>query len=65
MPFLTPTPGGGLNEDEMNDMNDCGAFVGMIMTGETGVSEENLSMLRFVQHKSHMDRPGIEPGQQR
>jgi hypothetical protein len=25
-------------------------------------SEKNLSQFHFVHHKSHMDRPGIEPG---
>jgi hypothetical protein len=27
--------------------------------------EKNLSQYHFVHHKTHMDRPGIEPGLQR
>jgi hypothetical protein len=30
--------------------------------GNPKYSEKNLSQCHFVDHKSHMDRPGIEPG---
>jgi hypothetical protein len=30
--------------------------------GKPKYSEKNLSQCHLVHHKSHMDRPGIEPG---
>jgi hypothetical protein len=32
------------------------------LAGETEVFEENLSQRQFFHHKSHMTRPGLEPG---
>jgi hypothetical protein len=46
----------------MIDEGDCGAVVGM---KETEVLGENLPQRHFVHNKSHMTRPGLEPGRPR
>jgi hypothetical protein len=48
----------------IND-GDCGAIGEMkIVAGETEVLGENLLQYHFVHYKSHMTRPGFEPGPQ-
>jgi len=42
-------------------MNDTAAQVEMTLTGKLKYSEENLFWCSFVNHKSHMDWPGLEP----
>jgi hypothetical protein len=37
-------------------------FVEWRLAGETEVLGENLPQRNFVNHKTHMTRPGLEPG---
>jgi hypothetical protein len=41
---------------------NCGEIEGMKIGRGTKVHGENLLQGRFVHHKSHMNRPGFEPG---
>jgi hypothetical protein len=41
---------------------DCGEIGGMKIGKGTEVLGENLPQRHFVHHKSHMTRPGFEPG---
>jgi hypothetical protein len=38
-------------------------LVELILAEETEVFGENLLQRHFVHHKSHLNRPGLEPGQ--
>jgi hypothetical protein len=50
----------GMNE--INEMNECGAHGGMMLTGKPKNSEKNLSQCHFVHHKYHRTDSGANPG---
>jgi hypothetical protein len=55
-PLGIATTSGLLYKPQMIDEGDCGAIGGMKI---------NLPQRHFVHHKSHMTRPGLEPGPRR
>jgi hypothetical protein len=61
-PLGTAATSGLLYKPQMIDEGDCGAIGGMKIGGETEVLGENLPQRHFVHRKSHMTRPGLEPG---
>jgi hypothetical protein len=60
-PLGTAATSGLLYKPQMID-DECGAVGGIRIAGETEVLGENVPQCHFVPHKSHMTRPGLEPG---
>jgi hypothetical protein len=53
---------GLLYQPRMIGESDCCEIGGIKISGETEVLGENVPQRHFVHHKSHMTRPGFEPG---
>jgi hypothetical protein len=61
-PLGTAATSGLLYRPQMIDEGVVGQLVEWRLAGETEVLGENLHQRHFVHHKSHMTRPGLEPG---
>jgi hypothetical protein len=46
----------------IDDDDDCEAIGGMKIGRGNRIFRENLPQCHFVHYKSHMTRPGLEPG---
>jgi hypothetical protein len=62
IPLGTAATSGLLYKPQMIERVIVEQLVEWRLTGETEVLEENLPQRYFVHHKSHMTRPGLEPG---
>jgi hypothetical protein len=61
-PLGTEATTGLLYQPQMIDDGDCGAIGGMKIGRGNRSTGRNPPQRHFVHHKSHMTRPGIEPG---
>jgi hypothetical protein len=61
-PLGTVATTGLLYQAQMIDDGDYGAIGGMKIGRGNRSTRENLPQRHFVHHKSHMTRPGLEPG---
>jgi hypothetical protein len=64
-PFATAATTGLFYQPQMIDDGDCGTIGGMKIGRGTEVLGENLPQRHFIHHKTHITRPGLEPGPSR